>query len=261
VFYLTDRSIKDLHLPTDLIGLTAGTYDGQREDGNLQAALGPFCFEVRKRLKSFIYENLVGMEGEADGIKRLAVDKPEYWEYLLAAELLKSKLNDINVSYNELNDNIVVQRMRSINYKELKSFLLSSYSTLTSISEQFVKTLKELTTAFGPPGLSGSALEIKKAVDRMILICKELLAWEYELNSFSMPQGLEEIKVLMKGWSKTFIEPINSIAPQLIKMTIDDKAGVKPTPIHFDVDAPEGTQRVSELFAQYIIDNKITDAM
>ena len=42
---------KELHVPTDLTGVTPGTYEPRRKDGNLQAALGPFCNQVRLALK------------------------------------------------------------------------------------------------------------------------------------------------------------------------------------------------------------------
>jgi hypothetical protein len=261
VFYLTDRSITDLHLPTDLIGLTAGTYDGQREDGNLQAALGPFCFEVRKHLKNFIYENLIDLEGEKVSTKRLAIDKPPYWEYLLAIELLNTKLDPVNTSYDELTNDVVVQRKTNVNYKELYQFIRSSLATHVSISAQFQKSLEELTNAFGKPGVSGNALEIKKAIDHMVSICKELLAWEYELNSLSTHEDLVGVKNAMGGWSEVFISAINSIAPQLHKIVEDDKIGIKPVPITFILNAPARMGSLPELFASYILKHNITEPL
>jgi tetratricopeptide (TPR) repeat protein len=41
----------DLYLPTDLLGITPGTYDPNREDGSLQAATGPVCHQIRQLIK------------------------------------------------------------------------------------------------------------------------------------------------------------------------------------------------------------------
>ncbi|HAK79274.1 MAG TPA: hypothetical protein DCM71_20805 [Runella sp.] len=41
----------DFHLPTDLLGITPGKYDPNREDKSLQAATGPLCHQIRTILK------------------------------------------------------------------------------------------------------------------------------------------------------------------------------------------------------------------
>ncbi|EKO3519504.1 nucleotide-binding protein [Vibrio fluvialis] len=41
----------DLHLPTDLLGITPGVYNPNREDGRLQAATGPACNQIREAIK------------------------------------------------------------------------------------------------------------------------------------------------------------------------------------------------------------------
>lgn len=46
-FILTPRDVEDLHLPTDLTGITMATYNPDRQDGNMVAALGPACNKIR----------------------------------------------------------------------------------------------------------------------------------------------------------------------------------------------------------------------
>ncbi len=47
-FIVTPTDDKNLHIPTDLLGLTSGKYNATRTDANLAAALGPFCNQVRR---------------------------------------------------------------------------------------------------------------------------------------------------------------------------------------------------------------------
>jgi len=47
-FIIVPRGQEDLHLPTDLLGITPATFDADRQDRNLVAALGPACNRVRK---------------------------------------------------------------------------------------------------------------------------------------------------------------------------------------------------------------------
>ena len=52
VFFIVPRDSQEMHLPTDLLGLTPGTYDAMRTDGNLEAALGPACNQIIGQIKS-----------------------------------------------------------------------------------------------------------------------------------------------------------------------------------------------------------------
>jgi tetratricopeptide (TPR) repeat protein len=49
-FILVPDKSSDLRIPTDMIGMTPGTYETDRSDGSLQAATGPACHEVRERI-------------------------------------------------------------------------------------------------------------------------------------------------------------------------------------------------------------------
>lgn len=49
-FYVIPRTEKSFRLPTDLLGITCGTYNDTREDNNLTAALGTFSNQIRKSI-------------------------------------------------------------------------------------------------------------------------------------------------------------------------------------------------------------------
>jgi hypothetical protein len=51
-FFIVPRGQEDLHLPSDLLGITPATFDPTRQDKNFQAALGPACNEVRKAMEA-----------------------------------------------------------------------------------------------------------------------------------------------------------------------------------------------------------------
>lgn len=50
-FLIVPHGGEDLHLPTDLLGLTPATFAPDRTDGNLVAALGPACNRIRKSIR------------------------------------------------------------------------------------------------------------------------------------------------------------------------------------------------------------------
>ncbi|GEO04483.1 hypothetical protein AAE02nite_21470 [Adhaeribacter aerolatus] len=47
-FILMPRDISNLYLPTDLLGIIPATFEPNRQDGNLNAALGPACSKICK---------------------------------------------------------------------------------------------------------------------------------------------------------------------------------------------------------------------
>lgn len=51
VFFLLPTD-GELHLPSDLLGVTAGRYDATRSDGSMQAATGPACHQIRTQMKA-----------------------------------------------------------------------------------------------------------------------------------------------------------------------------------------------------------------
>ncbi|MFS2011293.1 nucleotide-binding protein [Azospirillum sp. CT11-132] len=58
-FLIVPRGVEDLHLPSDLLGLTPATFEPDRQDGNMVAALGPACNRIRKavaRLGSVVHQ-------------------------------------------------------------------------------------------------------------------------------------------------------------------------------------------------------------
>jgi hypothetical protein len=50
-FLIVPSDVEDLHLPSDLTGITTASYDPTRQDGNTNAALGPACNKIRKAVQ------------------------------------------------------------------------------------------------------------------------------------------------------------------------------------------------------------------
>ncbi|MFS8145534.1 nucleotide-binding protein [Rhizobium sp. BR 249] len=50
-FFIAPRHTKDLHLPTDLLGIVPLTYNNERSDGLLVAAVGAACNQIRAAMR------------------------------------------------------------------------------------------------------------------------------------------------------------------------------------------------------------------
>lgn len=49
--FVVHPRVREMSLPSDLAGITAGTYDPQRSDGDLQAAVGPVCTKIKRAVR------------------------------------------------------------------------------------------------------------------------------------------------------------------------------------------------------------------
>ena len=52
-FIIIPRGIQDFHLPTDLLGITPATFDPNRPEEELTAALGPACNKIMRAIQRF----------------------------------------------------------------------------------------------------------------------------------------------------------------------------------------------------------------
>ncbi|OUL90261.1 TIR domain-containing protein [Paraburkholderia hospita] len=50
VFFIVPEK-SDIHIPTDLLGVTPGKFDPNRQDNSLQAATGPVCHQIRLQIE------------------------------------------------------------------------------------------------------------------------------------------------------------------------------------------------------------------
>jgi len=72
VFFVIPQD-NEMHLPTDLLGITPATFDNKRQDCNLVAATGPACHSIRHSLKK--YGSLLEKYEEST-VPEISMEKP-----------------------------------------------------------------------------------------------------------------------------------------------------------------------------------------
>lgn len=221
VFFVTPSNAENLHLPSDLVGINPGTYNAKREDGNTLAALGPFCNQVKRILKTFTYSNINDLQEENNIIKQIAIEKKDYWEFYLSAEILKSRLVNINSDYIELENNLIFIKTKSLDTKEYIHFIMDQLTDFTNLTKLFSNAFLKLIDSFGEPGQAGEISKIKSAVDRIVSICELFFQWEIEVQSVKPTEDFEKVPIYLKGWTKTIVHKLNNY-PTLIYEKAND---------------------------------------
>ena len=93
------------HIPTDLLGVTAGKYDTSRTDGSYQAATGPVCHQIRIQIKKLGL--LQNVENETPSQKEVSSNsmnedqiETDWWSFYIekkykeALELIEKKIQE-----------------------------------------------------------------------------------------------------------------------------------------------------------------------
>lgn len=216
VFFVAPKNTKDFHLPSDLAGITYGTYDADRDDENILAALGPFCNQIRRKLKDFKYNSLKGFENESKIIKDILIEKKIAWEFRLAAELLRERLEDLQKAYEKLQNNLYYKKSQSLDSKDYLKFMKDKFQDFSKLINIFIHTYNvELYESFGATGVAGNPNAIKVSVERIQEICSHLFQWEADIQAVSPPDDMEMIPVYVKGWTRVVFDKVIEL-PDLI---------------------------------------------
>lgn len=114
VFFIQPEG-SDLHIPSDLTGITPGTYETSRDDGSLQAATGAVCNQIRTQINKVGPLHGDGEAEEASDSKGLGDSEDKEWlDHLIKNELLVAK---------EKLEKIIEDKSRK-KYKQEKAWLL-----------------------------------------------------------------------------------------------------------------------------------------
>lgn len=173
----------------------------------------------RSELDSMYVNDLkVSFEKETKYAQQLASNRPMYWEYLLTAELLRSKTEKIRKDLNNLERGLKFKRTVHMNSSE---FLKSASARCLDLSNLFVffKALfeEEIPNSWGKSGESGDPYDIKRVIDQIIEGCNELLQWELELRSAIPPNGFISLKQMMTGWTLEIFNQVYGFPDKLLK--------------------------------------------
>ena len=102
--------------------------------------------------------------------------------------------------------------------RDLVASLGSKCNDLVSLAQMINLALSEdLPSSWGPLGKAGDAVEILRAVDKIILGCNELLNWEVDLRSTITPNSFVELIGRMKGWTSELLVEIEKVPDELAK--------------------------------------------
>lgn len=255
VFFLTPEDANNFHLPTDLIGVNKGTYNANREDGRLKAALGPFCNQVRLQIEKFVIDKKFGLAPESKKAKDLVLRKPNDWEFSLAGELLATRLVPINKRFEDLKNGksfLVFEHLNAHEYHKFYRNRLADYSAIINILKKVY--LEDFESSLGEEGEPGSVSGILEFANSFASICIDLFGWEQRLCQTVPPENLKKVQFFMLKWSRGLMQELNTLPPRL-QSACNLKFGEN---IDLGLNIPDlvGGKQISDLFEFELLKNR-----
>jgi hypothetical protein len=215
----------------------------------LTVQLSAMFRELLERSRTGKLDAIASYASESEEAKRLAREKPEYWEFLLTAELLRSKLREVRKRFDRQKSGLVHIPSYRIKGIEFGDWVQLKINDLTSLTQAMRGQLPVIREAWGPPGQLGDVFEIKRSVEDLIKLCNDLVDWEEDLIAAFPPEEARGVKDSMKGWTQGILDKMETLPVELSRPF---EGGAKPKgvlEITLVLDAPPTERFYAELQA------------
>lgn len=199
----------------------------------------------------------IAFANESEEVRNLAFEQPPLWEYLLTIELLRPKILNIRRDYDAISNGLIFTKSTKVTSKEYFRIIQEKISDAKKILHVLNVALYEIQVGWGEPGISGDALEIKKAADKYVSICEAILGWETDLVSVDPPEIFQNMKKILVGTTAQMFPQVERLANEMQRVFEQENPSGEHN-IVLEIKIPDGwseaTQkefdRVEAYFAQ-----------
>ncbi|WP_256219272.1 hypothetical protein [Variovorax sp. 770b2] len=135
------------------------------------------------------------------------MEKDDYWEYRLTAEVLRFEMEPVLQRWGALKRGLYVKPNSKINHKEFISWFQLKLGEITSISKAFTELANnEFSRAWGEPGTPGNDKDIVVTARLFSEMCQSSLNWEEEVRFTSTDEIFYELQNLFIGTAGRIID-------------------------------------------------------
>lgn len=157
------------------------------------------------------------LENCTERASEIAQDRPPYWQFLLAEELLRSRFSEIREGYNDLRSGKTSVETQTMRGAEYIGWLKTKLADLLSLLQELRKTFSEFKISSGTPEDMRHPVEVEQAVDKLISLAYQFLDWEVDYQSVDPPAPFQRIRELMQGFAMECFEQLERIPNELVK--------------------------------------------
>jgi len=199
--------------------------------------------------------------GESEAIARIALDKDCVWEFRLACELLKDRMRRLDDKFSDVRSGFTIRRTRFLAGCDTIDFIQDLLKDLINIVNSSVKILHEqLNPAFGPRGIPGDAIQIKRACDNLYSIFLSLYEWEMDVRFVRPHEVFKEVFSQMHGWSDELLSEFHRL-PREIDNLLSKSDLRGEYSIDLEIKMPGGIKALTAEFVRMKNDPQVIAAL
>ena len=148
-------------------------------------------------------------------VRRIVIDRPDGWEWRLAAELMRY-FNDPHFrKIRDLRGGFYIKARNHIDEGRVLDWINQRINEASNMASPIEKLLERLTLSFGKPGECGDILEIHHVCELIRDYIAEVLKYEETLYFSSLPEKAEKAVKLLKNCMGSQVEKLESIPDAL----------------------------------------------
>jgi hypothetical protein len=176
---------------------------------------------------------------ESESARTLVEERQPYWEFLLTAELLRSRLGVLQREYAELNKIVLTGPKHALAGQAYMSLLHAKFDEFSSSVTVLARCGdQDLVAAWGKPGVQGDAVQILNTVNHLIDCCRGLMAWEAEILLADPPVNLKRLGTALRGTAGGVIDEVARLPGEIAHAVEAARAGAHNLRINLTFGSP-----------------------
>lgn len=172
--------------------------------------------------------------------QQIILDKPDYWEYKLTAELLRSMAEPVFARWGYLRREFYTASSQIVTASQV----LAWHSSLFAELQRLVAATTGLTgdafaEAWGDRDVPGSEREIVRVCGLFKELLEQLLGWEERVRFAAVPSDFKALQAHMTGTAGRFLDELVKLPSGMASLFVGEpKSGLHEMKLVFDL--PEG---------------------
>lgn len=166
-------------------------------------------------------------------IRRIVIDKPDGWEWRLAAELMRYFNQPLFRQLEDIRDGLYIKNQYYIEDGEVIKWVQTQLAEASNLVSPLVVLLDRLTKSFGPPGEPGNEDEIHHITCLIRDHLKEIIQYEEKIHFVIVPNNYERLVNLLKnliGSQVTKLTEIPETLDEIVSLIGEEPGGTKDDP-------------------------------